>query len=101
MEAANKLFFVLISLVVVTISRAYAASVSWNLFVPQHFNLPELPVLMSLALTALITMMTPSSAYVGKGKEHTTGDIVYYFSMAIITPWLGYLIILAATSIYF
>lgn len=100
----NKIFFLFLSTILIIVSRGAAASLSWNLFVPQFFGLPALPTLLAIALSSLVVLLAPSSMQGGSRplpEDSPERNLSYIFGVSLITPWVGYLIILATTAIYY
>jgi hypothetical protein len=100
----NKIFFLFLSTILIIVSRGVAASLSWNLFVPQFFGLPALPTLLAIALSSLVILLAPSSMQGGSRplpEESPERNLVYIFGVSLIAPWVGYLVILATTAIYY
>lgn len=100
----NKIFFLFLSTILIIVSRGVAASLSWNLFVPQFFGLPALPTLLAIALSSMIVLLAPSSMQGGSRplpEESPERNLIYVFGVSLIAPWVGYLIILASTAIYY
>lgn len=97
----NKIFFLFLSSALIIVSRGVATSLSWNLFVPQFFGLPALPSLLAIALSSLVTLLAPSSMQGGARPLHEERNLEYIFGVSLIAPWVGYLIILATTAIYY
>lgn len=104
MDTFNRVFVILVATIGVVISRGVAASLIWNMFVPRVFGLPNLPILIAIALSTLLLVLIPT---VAPRREKTTSEEEHYKSLygllfiSFISPWIGYLIALAATSIYF
>ena len=100
----NRIFFLFLSTIIIIVSRGVAASLSWNLFIPQFFGLPTLPTLLAIALSSLVILLAPNSMQGGSRplpKESPERNLVYIFGVSLVYPWVAYLIVLATTAIYF
>ena len=104
MDKYNKFFVILVATVVVVISRGIAVSLIWNMFVPELFGLPTLPVLLAIALSSLLSVLIPNVATKRDSSASEKEQYIYLYGLlftAILTPWIGYLTVLVATSLYY
>jgi len=90
---------VLIFLLLIIVSGGYAASLTWNLFVPQYFGLPQLPLALAISLVALIRIFI--STDIDYREDKTAKEKNLPIILGLINPWVAYLIVLIATNIYF
>lgn len=96
----------LLKLVALTLIGALNAglslSMSWNLFMPQYFQLPKLSVLIAICVSSLVSLLTVGLVVVQKDADGKTipvqGDVLI---AKIIYPWLMFSVIWIATSIYY
>ena len=84
----------------IVVSRGLAVSLIWNLFVPEFFGMPKLPVLIAIALSTLLSVMIPTVAPVSN-KNTEYSELYRMLFIAFLAPWFGYLFALVTTSIYF
>lgn len=82
------------------VNQGYALSLTWNLFVPQFFGLPQLPMLIAIAVVFLISV-TRVSNYKKPEKYTETKDLVFATFLPFVAPWFGYLCALLAVNLYF
>ncbi len=102
MDTFSKVFLILSAAVGVIISRGFAVSLMWNMFVPQMFGLPALPILLAIALSSLLSTIHPLTHL--KREESPEEGFKVAFGLLItsfLAPWVGYLVVLVATSLYF
>ena len=104
MDTFNKVFVILFATLVVVISRGIAVSLIWNMFVPKFFGLPTLPALLAIALSSLLSILIPTVAprrdnSVTEEKQYK--DLYNLLFISFITPWVGYLLVLTTTSLYY
>ena len=96
----------LLKLVALTLISALntglSLSMSWNLFMPQYFHLPKLSVLIAICVSSLLSLLTVGLVIVQRDSEGKTlpvqGDVLV---AKLIYPWLMFLVIWIATSIYY
>lgn len=77
-------------------------SMSWNLFMPQYFHLPKLSVLIAICVSSLLSLLTVGLVTVQRDSEGqplpVQGDV---FVAKLVYPWIMFLVIWIATSIYY
>ena len=84
------------------LNTGLSLSMSWNLFMPQYFHLPKLSVLIAICVSSLLSLLTVGLVIVqrdSEGKPLPVQDDV--FVAKLIYPWLMFLVIWIATSIYY
>ena len=104
MDKFNRFFVILVATVVVVISQGIAVSLMWNMFVPELFGLPTLPVLLAIALSSLLSVLIPSISPKRDSSISEKERYSYLYGQlftALIAPWICYLTVLAATSLYY
>lgn len=104
MDKFNRFFVILVATVVVVISQGIAVSLIWNMFVPELFGLPTLPILLAIALSSLLSVLIPNLATKRDSSMSEKEHYIYLYGQlftALIAPWIGYLMVLAATSLYY
>ena len=84
------------------LNMGLSLSMSWNLFMPQYFHLPKLSVLIAICVSSLLSLLTVGLVTVQRDSEGkplpVQGDV---FVAKLIYPWLMFLVIWIATSIYY
>ena len=84
------------------LNKGLSLSMSWNLFMPQYFHLPKLSVLIAICVSALLSLLTVGLVVVQKDADGNTlpvqGDVII---AKFIYPWIMFLVIWIATSIYY
>ena len=100
MESIGKIIGIFALLLGSVISRAFATTLIWNMFVPQFFGLRPMPVLIAMALSALLAVLMPTPIP-KEDKEAKESDLYRLFALSYILPWASYLVTLIATTIYF
>ena len=84
------------------LNTGLSLSMSWNLFMPQYFHLPKLSVLIAICVSSLLSLLTVGLVIVQRDSEGkplpVQGDV---FVAKLIYPWLMFLVIWIATSIYY
>ena len=84
------------------LNTGLSLSMSWNLFMPQYFHLPKLSVLIAICVSSLLSLLTVGLVIVQKDADGKTlpvqGDVI---AAKLIYPWLMFLVIWIATSIYY
>lgn len=84
------------------LNTGLSLSMSWNLFMPQYFHLPQLSVLIAICVSSLLSLLTVGLVVVQKDADGNTlpvqGDVLI---AKFIYPWLMFSIIWIATSIYY
>lgn len=101
MTEFNRLITIIAMVVGIIIGRGIAASLIWNMFVPQFFGLPALPALIAIALSVLMTVLIPTSVPTESKKEADYPELYRKMFIVFVSPWLGYLFALAAVSFYY
>lgn len=104
MDAFNKAFVVIVATIGIVISRGFAISLIWNMFMPQFFGLPTLPTLIAIALSTLLAVIMPSAPYrnnSGVTEKEYSGILYNMLFLSFVTPWVGYLFALATTNLYY
>lgn len=96
----------LLKLVALTLISALntglSLSMSWNLFMPQYFHLPKLSVLIAICVSALLSLLTVGLVTVQRDSDgNTLPDDSNILISKLIYPWLMFLVIWIATSIYY
>ena len=84
------------------LNTGLSLSMSWNLFMPQYFHLPQLSVLIAICVSSLLSLLTVGLVVVqrdSEGKPLPVQDDVLVAKL--IYPWLMFLVIWIATSIYY
>ena len=85
-----------------TLNTGLSLSMSWNLFMPQYFNLPKLSVLIAICVSALLSLPTVGLLVVQRDSEGkpllVQGGVLV---AKLIYPWLMFSVIWIATSIYY
>lgn len=100
MESVGKIVGIFTLLIGAVISRAFAVSLTWNLFMPQFFGVSQLPVLIAIAIFSLLEILKPN-LLPKRDKDVDEKDLYKLFVLSYILPWTSYLVALLATSIYF
>ena len=84
------------------LNTGLSLSMSWNLFIPQYFHLPQLSVLIAICVSSLLSLLTVGLVVVQRDSEGrplpVQGDV---FVAKLVYPWLMFLVIWIATSIYY
>ena len=84
------------------LNTGLSLSMSWNLFMPQYFHLPKLSVLIAICVSSLLSLLTVGLVIVQRDSEGkplpVQSDV---FIAKLIYPWLMFLVIWIATSIYY
>lgn len=95
----EKLFVAPIGVVLMLINQGFANSLTWNLFMPKFFGLPELSVLTSILLLCVVTgfMGRKSKTAVNRTKEDVVRDVF----IIVVSPWFIFLVALITSKIYF
>ena len=96
-------FFKLVALTLFSaLNTGFSLSMSWNLFMPQYFHLPKLSVLIAICVSALLSLLTVGLVTVQRDSEGqplpVQGDV---FVAKLVYPWIMFLVIWIATSIYY
>lgn len=100
MDSLSKVFGLIALAFSLVFSRGVAASYIWDLFIPRFFGLPELPVLIAIALSALLQTLSPNTP-LRKCRESSVEEVYGMMLSNIVAPWIGYLVVLLATNLYF
>lgn len=104
MDSFNRVFVILVATIGVVVSRGIAVSLIWNMFVPKFFGLPTLPTLLAIALSTLLSVLMPTVAPrrdSAVSEEKNYKDLYNLLIISFIAPWVGYLIALATTGLYY
>ena len=84
------------------LNMGLSLSMSWNLFMPQYFHLPKLSVLIAICVSSLLSLLTVGLVVVQRDSEGkplpVQGDV---FVAKLVYPWIMFLVIWIATSIYY
>ena len=84
------------------LNTGLSLSMSWNLFMPQYFHLPKLSVLIAICVSSLLSLLTVGLVVVQRDSEGqplpVQGDV---FAAKLVYPWIMFLVIWIATSIYY
>ena len=84
------------------LNTGLSLSMSWNLFMPQYFHLPQLSVLIAICVSSLLSLLTVGLVVVQRDREGkplpVQGDVLI---AKLIYPWLMFSVIWIATSIYY
>ena len=84
------------------LNTGLSLSMSWNLFMPQYFHLPKLSVLIAICVSALLSLLTVGLVTVQRDSEGNPLPVQEDVLVAkLIYPWLMFLVIWIATSIYY
>ena len=84
------------------LNTGLSLSMSWNLFMPQYFHLPKLSVLIAICVSSLLSLLTVGLVIVQKDADGKTIPVQSDVLIAkLIYPWLMFLVIWIATSIYY
>ena len=84
------------------LNTGLSLSMSWNLFMPQYFHLPKLSVLIAICVSALLSLLTVGLVTVQRDSDGNTLPVDYNVLISkLIYPWLMFLVIWIATSIYY
>lgn len=84
------------------LNTGLSLSMSWNLFMPQYFHLPKLSVLIAICVSALLSLLTVGLVVVQRDSEGLPLPVQDDVIVAkLIYPWLMFLVIWIATSIYY
>ena len=87
---------------IVALNMGLSLSMSWNLFMPQYFHLPKLSVLIAICVSSLLSLLTVGLVVVQRDSEGkplpVQGDV---FVAKLVYPWIMFLVIWIATSIYY
>lgn len=91
LDSVLMFFLTLVIIFLMMVNAAYPAMLTWNLWIPTHFGLPELslPFAVMLYLTfALFKGGTTSRTEDNRSKETKNNDIIIMFA----SPWIVYVI---------
>ena len=84
------------------LNTGLSLSMSWNLFMPQYFHLPKLSVLIAICVSSLLSLLTVGLVIVQRDSEGKPLPVQEDVLVAkLIYPWLMFLVIWIATSIYY
>ena len=84
------------------LNTGLSLSMSWNLFMPQYFHLPKLSVLIAICVSSLLSLLTVGLVVVQRDSEGLPLPVQEDVIVAkLIYPWLMFLVIWIATSIYY
>ena len=84
------------------LNTGLSLSMSWNLFMPQYFHLPKLSVLIAICVSSLLSLLTVGLVIVQKDADGKTIPVQSdVFLAKLIYPWIMFLVIWIATSIYY
>ena len=84
------------------LNTGLSLSMSWNLFMPQYFHLPKLSVLIAICVSSLLSLLTVGLVAVQKDADGKTIPVQPDVLVAkLIYPWIMFLVIWIATSIYY
>ena len=84
------------------LNTGLSLSMSWNLFMPQYFHLPKLSVLIAICVSSLLSLLTVGLVTVQRDSEGKPLPVQEDVLVAkLIYPWLMFLVIWIATSIYY
>lgn len=100
MEALNKVLGGLVLIFILVISRAFAFTLVWNMFMPQFFGMVEMKTLIAIAFISLVTILVPIPNAKGN-KEAEQGELLGAVIISILIPWFCYAIALLATTVFF
>ena len=84
------------------LNTGLSLSMSWNLFMPQYFHLPKLSVLIAICVSSLLSLLTVGLVAIQKDADGKTIPVQSdVFVAKLIYPWIMFLVIWIATSIYY
>ena len=84
------------------LNTGLSLSMSWNLFMPQYFHLPKLSVLIAICVSSLMSLLTVGLVIVQRDSEGKPLPVQEDVLVAkLIYPWLMFLVIWIATSVYY